>query len=90
MWGAHTPLPEMKGNLYWRKKTEISKKMWGTVSKRQRGTMKTTFIKGSKILGPWEQPSSAQTWEMELCSFSFSMKAAHNILKLLKLLLGSG
>lgn len=66
------------------------KKMWGTVSKRQRGTMKTTFIKGSKILGPWEQPSSAQTWEMELRSFSFSMKAAHNILKPVKLLLGSG
>lgn len=38
----------MKGNSYWRKKTEISRKMWGTVSKRQRGTMKTTLIKGSK------------------------------------------
>lgn len=90
MWGAHTLLPEMKGNSYWREKTEISRKIWGTVSKRQRGTMKTTFIKGSKILGPWEQPSSAQTWEMELHSFSFFIEVAHNILKLLKLLLGSG
>jgi hypothetical protein len=43
-----------------------------------------------KILGPWEQPSSFQICKVWLHSSCFSMKRAHNILKLLKLLFGSG